>query len=346
MEVAVVIGVVLAGLALVVLVVVANRPRPRHLTVLVCGATGVGKSTLINSIAERQAALTGIGAPVTQNTTRIEVPTKQLVFYDSKGLEVEEASQTYLLLLSDILSLRYNPKVKQHIDVLLMCIQEPQGRIDDAHREIAGLCEDVKIPYGIAITKTFGDDALYREARLAFPNAKFVRKVRSLPVKLPGLEQALPTEGLGELLDDLRASAIWDGAAALRRAGSSVKAASLSSSARALAASGGKSDLSWIQFAAAASSLIDMSSESWEALKVSMRDDIRKQMVTGFFQRVFLTKFDHTKIDGAIARRLVPIFIRRFADQSMALSYEDRAQARREASELLSTDRPYRGRFD
>lgn len=339
--------VVAVVVLIAIIVVAANRPKQqRHITILVCGATGVGKSTLINTLAEREAARAGIGAPVTQNTTRIEVPTKGLVFYDSKGLEVEEASQTYLLLLSDILRLRYGPNTRNHIDLLLICIQEPQGRIDDAHREISGLCEDLQIPFALAITKTLGDSTLADEARKAFPKAKFVRRVRSLPIRLPGLDKTVPPEGLAELLADLRASVTWNELEAIRRASNSIKTSALSTSARSLAASGGKSDIAWISFAAAASTLLNMRPQEWETLVVSIRDGLRKDMVPGFFQRVLFTKFDHTKIDGAIARRLIPLIMKRFADRSASLQAGDVAQASREAKELLSSDRPYRGRFD
>ncbi|MBT9444537.1 MAG: GTPase domain-containing protein [Hyphomonadaceae bacterium] len=340
------VAVLLVG-ALLFLFVVAfsGKAKPRPVTMLVCGATGVGKSTLINVLSGREAAKTGIGAPVTQNTSMIAAVDKGLAFYDSKGLEVEEASQTYLLLLSDILSLRYGPVIRAHIDLVVMCIQEPQGRIDDAHREIAGLCDDLRIPLGVVITKSLGDAELAETAKEVFANAKFVRRVRSLPLKLPGVPTPVPAEGLSELLDDIRISANWDPVEARRRAATSVKTRALSSSARELASSGGKSDWAWIGFARAASSLLEVPPKQWDLLLGAMRDDARKSLVPDFLNRVLFTRFDNSKIDGACARRLVPVILRRFADGAKEIKFADRTAAVSEAVEFLRDNRPYRARF-
>ena len=136
----------LVVLALLALLLRGRARRPKPLTVLICGATGVGKSTIVNARCRQDVSVTGIGTQVTQNTVRVEQLAQGLAFYDSKGLEVEDASRTNLLLMSDLLSLRFGRPARDQIDLALMCIQEPQGRIDDAHVEIAALCEDLQIP--------------------------------------------------------------------------------------------------------------------------------------------------------------------------------------------------------
>ena len=207
-----------------------DRQKKKAVTVLVCGATGVGKSTLINAIAGRAVADVGKGAPVTQNTALIELPEFNLAFYDSKGLEVEEASQTYLLLLSDLLSLRYNRDHFRQLDFVLMCISEPQARIDDAHEEIAALCADMHIPYAIALTKAEDNWAFREIVAETFKGAKFAQPVRSLPLTLGS--EVLEPEGLEELVVRLRANQGWNSDAGRSRRSQATKTEQLAATAQ------------------------------------------------------------------------------------------------------------------
>ena len=340
------IALLIAALILAALLIAhftAAPEKPKPLTVLVCGATGVGKSTLINTFVGHSASQTGIGAPVTQNTVRIEAPSGELAFYDSKGLEVEDASQTYLLLMSDLLKLRFGSVVRDHIDIVLMCIQEPQGRIDDAHREIAGLCEDLQIPLGIAITKTEGNPALESAVRDVFPRAAFVRRVRSLELRIE--EIVIPAEGLDDLVVDMRAALRGCSADGKKRARRGRDTQRLSEVARRLAAAGPGDDSAWVNFGADAWRFLRMKGQKWPDLVSSLRKEIRKSLVPGFFKRNFNTSFDDRKIDGAIARRLLPLITRRFADDSRTLAGADIKQVSSEAMGILERDRPYRSRF-
>jgi len=346
MDILVLVG---GGLLFVVAIIAASaifRRKPRLATILICGATGAGKSTLINALSDQPLAAVGVGAPVTQNTVRIPAPKKGFCFYDSKGLEVEEASQTYLLLLSDILSLRYGPTPSHHIDLVAICITESQSRIDEAHREIASLCEDLQIPYCVIITKSLGDNRLLGMAKAEFGSAAFVRPVRALPQTLAGLPAPLPPEGLDGLATKLAEAAVWDPSAARIRAKHSIKTSALSSAARDLAATGGSSNRAWVTFAREASALLNPKTTNWLRTLTEMRDSVRRSLVPGFFSRVFNTQFDNTKIDGACARRLVPVILRSFSRADDSLPYEAVAKAAKEAVALLQSDRPYNSRFD
>lgn len=339
----VVVTIIAVAIAVSILSAHQDNNRRASTHVLVCGATGVGKSTLINAVANRQAAETGIGVPVTQNTTRIEVKHKSLVFYDSKGLEVQDASQTYLLLLSDILRLRFCGNPRDQVDLVVICIQESQSRIDDAHLEIAGLCDDLRVPYGVSITKTFGDTRLEAYAADIFKTARFIRRVRSLPMHIPGAN--VEPEGIAELVGECRSAGKWDSAAARRRAAAAPKTSSLAAAARHLAHNSAV-DRAWVSFAAAASELLSASPKSaFSKVLSSMRGNVRKAMVPGFFTRVVLTRFDDTRIDSACARRLIPFIFMRFADATLHLTQSDISTATSEAFESLHKERPYRSRF-
>jgi len=345
----VVIAVILAGILLLVIINAISRGQDRKkakpTTVLVCGATGVGKSTLINTIAKRPVVEVGIGKPVTQNTVYVEVPEAQMAFYDSKGLEVEEASQTYLLLLSDLLRLRYQRDHFRQVDIVLICILEPQARFDDAHEEIAALCSDLQIPYGIALTQADDNAAFRRKVEEAFTSAKFIVPVRSLPLKIGST--TIPAEGIDDLTGLLDKHQGWNSDEGRRRRERAAATETLAASARSLANS--PTDSAWQSFASTGFAVMlkpQKGDPTYPLLVKQLRDRIRKTLVPNFLDRVLMKKFDNEKIDTAIAKRLIPPLIRTFTRREGMIDSSSLGQVTSEAIALLETDRPYRGRFD
>jgi hypothetical protein len=341
----VIIILVVLVVALVLIQSWAASSKPKPLTALSCGAAGVGKSTLINQLIGAPVARTGIGEPVTRNTVRIESPSGQLAFYDTQGLEVQDASKTYLLLMSDLLFLRFHSIAHKQIDIVLMCIQEPQGRIDEAHCEIAGLCEDLRIPCAIAITKKEDESnhALEIVVRQTFPRAEFVRRVRALPLQVPGV--AIPAEGLDALIGDLRSAVAKKTDFGRLRARHSYNMSRLSGTARNLASTAAPDEAAWVSFVEEAWLLLGMQGAKWEDFLGRQRKFVKKSLVPEFWKRTMNTRFDNGRIDGALARRILPFIMRRFGDATRVLKTEDVNQANTEALATLASDRPYRSRF-
>lgn len=58
------------------------------LNIIVAGKTGVGKSTLINSVFKDKLAETGIGKPVTDHMRKISKKEFPLAIYDTRGFEL------------------------------------------------------------------------------------------------------------------------------------------------------------------------------------------------------------------------------------------------------------------
>ncbi|WP_270803703.1 MULTISPECIES: GTPase [unclassified Aeromonas] len=58
--------------------------------ILIAGKTGVGKSTLINTVFQGRLASTGQGKPITQSTKKITKEGVPISIYDTKGLEVKD----------------------------------------------------------------------------------------------------------------------------------------------------------------------------------------------------------------------------------------------------------------
>ncbi|WP_299734349.1 GTPase [uncultured Endozoicomonas sp.] len=65
-----------------------------HVNILIAGRSGVGKSTLINSVFQSDFAETGKGKPVTRNTVEIVKEGFPLSIFDTRGLEMTEFSDT------------------------------------------------------------------------------------------------------------------------------------------------------------------------------------------------------------------------------------------------------------
>ncbi|MCB2300300.1 YcjF family protein [Clostridium tagluense] len=62
---------------------------------LLCGATGVGKSSVINKIFGRDVARVGSGQPVTRGITKYQDENLDVNLYDSEGYEVGNAAQSH-----------------------------------------------------------------------------------------------------------------------------------------------------------------------------------------------------------------------------------------------------------
>ena len=65
----------------------------KRLNIIVIGKSGVGKSTLINSLFRGNFADTGLGRPVTQEIRKIEKNGYPLAIYDTPGFELSYTQQ-------------------------------------------------------------------------------------------------------------------------------------------------------------------------------------------------------------------------------------------------------------
>jgi ribosome biogenesis GTPase A len=105
------------------------------LNVLVIGKAGIGKSTLLNAVFKEKLAVTGVGRPITQNTTRYYKEGCPLAIYDSKGIELpNEADQTTITRLKlDIKELiTQNQDIPDtRVDLIWYCVNARNPRFED-----------------------------------------------------------------------------------------------------------------------------------------------------------------------------------------------------------------------
>ena len=92
----------------------------KRLNIVVVGKSGVGKSTLINSLFRDNFAKTGLGRPVTSEIRRIEKKNYPLVIYDTPGFELSHGQQE--MIKQGIVKLINEGIASQDINQAIHCI--------------------------------------------------------------------------------------------------------------------------------------------------------------------------------------------------------------------------------
>lgn len=125
--------------------------------ILVIGKSGVGKSTLINTIFREKIAATGIGKPVTKHLQKISRKDVPITIYDSRGLELSPEVQEQVR--EEVFSLVEDKKDSaEEIHLAYYCIQATSSRIE---AEEIKLIEEIskKIPVIIVLTQSIGEQS-------------------------------------------------------------------------------------------------------------------------------------------------------------------------------------------
>jgi len=176
----------------------ALKKRGR-VNILVAGKTGVGKSTLINSVFQGDLATTGQGRPVTQNTREIKKEGIPVSIFDTRGLELEKFRETLKELTSFLDACAQKQDPNEHIHCAWICVAEDSRRIEDAEMN---LCRSLapRMPVVIVITKARADQGFRSTAQTLLPEASNVVRVRAIREELDD-GYILEPIGLRELVD-------------------------------------------------------------------------------------------------------------------------------------------------
>jgi uncharacterized protein (DUF697 family)/GTP-binding protein EngB required for normal cell division len=171
-----------------------------HINVLISGRTGVGKSTLINSIFQGNFATTGQGRPVTKNTEEIKKEGIPISIFDTRGLEMADFSVT-LGTLREFVRERSNCiDPAQHIHVAWICIAEDSRRVEKAEEDLIKMLVGYQIPVISIITKARADNGFHDTVKQLLPLVSNVIRIRAISEKLDeGI--VLPPMGLKELVE-------------------------------------------------------------------------------------------------------------------------------------------------
>lgn len=131
------------------------------LNIIVAGKTGVGKSTLINSVFKEKLADTGMGKPVTSHVRKITKKDVPLAIYDTRGFELgkevqAEVKQEVMDTISKGLATQ---DINKAIHCIWYCINTASNRIEPEEiewlRELSMENQITQIPIIVVLTQSF-----------------------------------------------------------------------------------------------------------------------------------------------------------------------------------------------
>lgn len=131
------------------------------LNIIVAGKTGVGKSTLINSVFRDKLADTGMGKPVTEHMRKISKKGIPLAIYDTRGFELgkEVQKQVKKEVVETISKGLATKDINKSIHCIWYCINTASNRIEPEEfewlRELSKENQITQIPIIVVLTQSF-----------------------------------------------------------------------------------------------------------------------------------------------------------------------------------------------
>ncbi|MGF2146195.1 YcjF family protein [Vagococcus fluvialis] len=130
------------------------------LNIAIIGKSGVGKSTLINSLFRENFAETGLGRPVTQEIRKISKKNYPLAIYDTPGFELSNDQQDKVKdELLELINKGYNSKdVNDAIHCVWYCVNVGGNRTFDSSeiewlKEFTESNKKTKVPIMVVLTQ-------------------------------------------------------------------------------------------------------------------------------------------------------------------------------------------------
>ena len=132
------------------------------LNVVVIGKTGVGKSTLINSVFGENVAEVGLGRPVTQSIRKLEKEGTPLAIYDTPGLELQDdhSAENLLEQVTNLINDGIQSEdVNQAIHCIWYCINTASSRVEPTEmnflRKLGENTKRCNVPVILVLTQAF-----------------------------------------------------------------------------------------------------------------------------------------------------------------------------------------------
>ncbi|GAA7433476.1 hypothetical protein Yangon179_09360 [Helicobacter pylori] len=107
------------------------------MNILLMGATGMGKSSLINALFGKEIAKAGVGTPITQHLEKYVDEEKGLILWDTKGIEAKDKDYKDAMesIKKEMEGSFKTLDEKEAIDVVYLCVKETEGRVQERERE-------------------------------------------------------------------------------------------------------------------------------------------------------------------------------------------------------------------
>ena len=133
----------------------------KTLNIIVAGKTGVGKSTLINSVFREKLAETGMGKPVTDHMRKITKKGMPLAIYDTRGFELGKEVQIEVKkeVIDTISKGLATQDINKAIHCIWYCINTASNRVEPEEIEwLKELSKDnqiTQVPIIIVLKQSF-----------------------------------------------------------------------------------------------------------------------------------------------------------------------------------------------
>ena len=176
------------------------KEKTGRINILITGKTGVGKSTLINSMFQGNLAETGQGRPCTQGIKEITKEGVPISIFDTRGLEVKEYKETLNELRNFISQKHKETDVNKQIHVAWICISEDSRRVEEADTELVNMLSEF-VPVIAVITKARSDNGFQAKVKTLLTQVRNVVRVRALEEVIDDENITLPQMGLDKLAD-------------------------------------------------------------------------------------------------------------------------------------------------
>ena len=170
--------------------------------ILIAGGSGVGKSTLINSIFSADLAASGMGKPITPDTAAYEAEGVPFRLWDTAGWEMQAYARTMEAVRRHIETTKQATGAEEHLHVIWLCIAEPATKVEDAHISLCALAQEHSIPVIAVLTKCGAHPEFEAVVRELLPTVKDVVRVRALKTIMEG--HVFPSKGLDFLVNATR----------------------------------------------------------------------------------------------------------------------------------------------
>lgn len=130
-----------------------GRSAIGRVNIALFGATGAGKSSLLNAIFGADTAPTGTGEPVTQETAMYVNTTGTLGIYDGAGFELGHGSLRRDLLKRIKGNRHSGTNVADYIHVAWYCVNTGTARLERSQADAIRKVADLGIPVVLVLTK-------------------------------------------------------------------------------------------------------------------------------------------------------------------------------------------------
>ncbi|MGL4673005.1 GTPase [Cetobacterium sp.] len=124
----------------------AKKDLPK-VKIMLIGGTGVGKSSLINTVFGDNIATVGHGIPTSRGIERYEIPGRGIIVYDSEGYEIGDGKIEHFN--SNILSTVQN----EGICAVWYCISAPNSRVTEFDKEIIKKIKKSNVSIYVVLTQ-------------------------------------------------------------------------------------------------------------------------------------------------------------------------------------------------